>query len=69
MRIPALAFAILLASCESYGPDEFAAGLACDVREQACVEECDRRYSAQLFDERYDRCVAACAPGARTVCN
>jgi hypothetical protein len=61
-------FGLLLAACASddYGADDFAAELACEAREQRCVEQClaANPYGGDSIPD----CEMKCRPSGETVC-
>ncbi|MEL6360713.1 MAG: hypothetical protein AAFR21_06475 [Pseudomonadota bacterium] len=67
----ALFFSFPLAAvsgCESYGPDDFAAGVACGARQNACEDQCEKEYEITGNGDRFFQCREACVPSQETVC-
>lgn len=57
-----------VAACQSYGPEDLAAGTACGTREQICRNQCLKAYEAGGNADRYAECTSACEPTERTIC-
>ena len=60
-------FGLSIAACASdYGADDFAASVACEAREQRCVEQClaANPYGGDGIPE----CEMKCRPSGETVC-